>query len=119
MDYQSSAKLRARAERCRAIASTYADAATRDLMFGIAAEYDRMADRIARDERIKRTFERMAALFASIEKHNARALASSNEIRQMALVSREVIASSRELMARTDRSGGPPGPALEGTQPSE
>ena len=103
IDYQSSANLRDRAERCRTIASTYADAATRDQMFAIAAEYDRMADRMARDERTKRTFERMAAIVESIEKHRSRALASSDEIRQTAFASREVIAKSRELMARTDR----------------
>lgn len=103
MDYESSAKLRDRAQRCRAIASTYADAATRDQMFGIAAEYDRMADRMAREEKTKQTFELMAAVLASIKKHHSRALASREEIRQTASVSREAIVNSRELMARTDR----------------
>ncbi len=44
MDYQSSFKFRERAEECRVIAGTYADAETRNQMLRIAAGYDRMAE---------------------------------------------------------------------------
>jgi hypothetical protein len=100
-NYQCGAQLRDRAQRCRIVARTYDDGRIRDQMFQIAAEYDRLADRMERDERTKRAFQRMAAILESIEVHRARARASCDEIRQTASVSREVIANSRELMALT------------------
>ena len=103
-DYESSAKLHERAERCRVIAGTYTDAGTRDEMLRIAAGYDRMADDMeheAKASRSKQTFQRMAVLVQSIEKHHTRTMASCREMRELTSLSREVIANARELMAST------------------
>jgi len=45
-DYESSRKLRDRAEECRVIAYTYKDRKTRALMLNIATGYDRMAEHL-------------------------------------------------------------------------
>jgi len=103
-DYESSAKVRERAEKFRMIAGTYNDAGIRDQMLMIAAGYDRMADQMedeAKASRSKQTFQRMAVLVQSIEKHHTRTMASCREMRELTSLSREVIANARELMAST------------------
>jgi hypothetical protein len=121
-DYESSAKLRERAEKCRLIAGTYDDAETRDQMLRIAAAYDEMADGLEHDATAtnsKQMFQRMVALVQSIEQHHIRANVACREIRVCASLSRGVIATTRMLLALTEQRFRPNGPHALGANPDQ